>query len=167
MFDLQSFTSSTTSARESEISIAALAPFFSGEPVVKVRQLSGYELARCQEAVQRNRDVAGLVAGITSTESAAKIEAIRKALGVDEAVPDEIAKRIEMLILGGVEPVWDREAAVKLCAGWPVEFYTLTTEIIRLTGEGALVGELIGSGKAKSSEPPSPLQTNGADLSSN
>lgn len=152
MFDLDKFTQAQLSAREGRVNVPGLAPFFGGaEPVCVVRQLTGYEMARCQEAVKINRDLAGLVAGLVSDSSREKVDAIRKALGVSDSVPDEIAKRLEMLVIAGVNPAWDREAAVKLCTHYPVEFYQITTEIIRLTGEGAEPGELIGSTSATTS----------------
>lgn len=148
MFDSIMFRQAQFNPRRATVTLPAMACFFEAgdAPDFVVRQLTGYELAKCQEAVSMNRGVSALVAGLVGDDNAEKIEQIRKTLGVSDSVPDEIAKRIEMLVIASVEPAMDREMVVKLCANFPVEFYQLTTEITRLTGEGAELGELRVSG---------------------
>lgn len=154
-FDFGKFQSAPFVPREARVTVTALAPFFGdADPVVTVRQLTGYELARCQEAVQMNRSLATLVAGLVCDSAKEKVDSIRRALGVSDAVPDEIAKRLEMLVIAAVDPTFDREAAVRLCTHFPVEFYSITTEIIRLTGEGASLGESTGCGESPTSATP-------------
>lgn len=167
LFDAAAFRKATSSPRTAKVRLPALAAFFDEDekPEFEVRNLSGEELARCHDAVRTNRDVAELAVQMLSGDSAEKITAIREAMGIGERVPDEIAKRIEMLVLGSVEPTLDREAVLKLCRVAPIEFYQLTSEIIRLTGEGARLGESKGSGQSRSSKQPAPSDGNKAAAS--
>jgi hypothetical protein len=74
-------------------------------------------------------------------------------------VPDDVAKRIEHLVLGSVDPVCTPDLAVRLCETYPVEFYQLTTKILELTGKGQEPGKSKRSGKTAMSGPPSPSAT--------
>lgn len=169
MFDTARFTQAPFAARTARVPLPALAVFFDeGEiPAFEVRGLEGSELARCNEAVRVNRDVGELVAGLMSDASADKVMAVRDALGVGDAVPDEIAKRVEMLVIAGVEPKLDREAVLKLARAFPIEFYQLTNRITVLTGEGMVLGESSGSGAIPASEPLAPSAGDSADHSTN
>lgn len=156
MFDTARFTQAPFVARTARVPLPALAAFFAeGErPEFEVRGLEGSELARCNEAIRINRDVGELVAGLMSDATAEKVMAVRDALGVGDRVPDEIAKRIEMLVIASVEPKLDREAVLKLARTFPIEFYQITNKITQLTGEGMMLGESNGSGANPASEPP-------------
>ncbi len=166
MFDIAKFQRATVMPRTARVPLPALAAFFSaGAPAeFEVRGLEGVELAQTRDAVQRNKDLGELVAGILSSDSAEKIAAIREAMGIGDKVPDEIAKRLEMLALGSVEPKLDREACLKLCRACPIEFYSLTNKITELTGEGCVLGESTGSGPNPASEPPVPSATTSGGL---
>jgi hypothetical protein len=157
-FDAAKFSRLSLSPRTARVHLPALAGFFEkGEkPEFEVRGLEGVELSRCHDAVRTNRDIAELAGQILAGDSADKVTAIREAMGIGERVPDEIAKRVEMLVIGSVEPKLDREAALKLCKALPIEFYQLTNEITRLTGEGARLGESTGSGASRPSKQPVP-----------
>ena len=72
-----------------------------------------------------------------STSSDDKAEAVKKLVGLDDSVPQDIARRLEMLALGSVDPEADLELAVKLCTHFPIEFFSLTNAITKLTGQGA------------------------------
>jgi hypothetical protein len=58
-------------------------------------------------------------------------------LGLIKDTPGEIAKRLEMLVMGSVAPAVSLPVAVKLAEAFPIEFLQLTNEISDLTGRGA------------------------------
>lgn len=168
-FDIQKFTAQAFQPREHEIAVPALAAWFKGAakkdeagndlpPAWKVRGLTGAELARCNEAQQRNRNRAAIAEGLAGSDD--KIAgAIKEILGTGSAVPDDIAKRIEMLVLGSVEPACTHQVAVKLADAFPVEFYEITTAIVRLTGQGGEPGKPKRSSGSQKSRPPSSSAT--------
>lgn len=167
-FDAARFSRASFIPRSARLKLPSLADFFDAgeEPEFEVRGLDGSELAQTHDAVRRNKDLTELVTGLLSSDSAEKVVAIREAMGIGDKVPDEIAKRLEILTLGSVEPKFDREAALKLCRAFPIEFYLLTNKVTELTGEGATLGESTGSGATTASEPPSRSRTTSGDRSS-
>lgn len=166
-FSAAKFSRASFSPRTARVRVPALAPFFDegDEPYLEVRSLTGAELAQTHDAVRRNKDLTELVSGLLSSDSGEKVIAIREAMGIGDKVPDEIAKRLEMLVLGSVDPKLDREAALKLCEHYAIEFYLVTNKITELTGEGAILGESKGSGASNASEPPAHSVTTSADRS--
>jgi hypothetical protein len=68
-------------------------------------------------------------------------QALRKAIGLTNDTPGEIAKRLEMLVMGCVAPTLELPAAVKLAEAFPIEFLSLTNTISELTGQGYSLGE--------------------------
>lgn len=142
-FDLKAFMRETFTPREEEVRIPELAGFFpeGADPVFRVRSLTGEELARVQEAAQRNKDLATLAAGLVSNSDNERIAALREALGVGDSVPDEMAKRMAMVEMGCVSPKLDTLAVVKLFKVLPVDMYNLATKISALTGAGHVPGK--------------------------
>lgn len=144
-FDIQKFTSTTFKPREHDHAVPDLAPYFSdlgdAKPVWRVRGLSGGELARVNEAKENNRARTAIAEGLLSGREDQMTDAVRELIGDGEAVPDDLAKRIEMLVIGSVAPACDHQLATKLAAAFPVEFYQLTSKITELTGLGAEPGK--------------------------
>jgi hypothetical protein len=104
------------------------------EPVWEVRGLSSNELNRAIEAKNRHGSIETILKAISN--NADQASAIRKAIGIAQDTPGEIAKRLEMLTMGSVTPAIELPVAVKLAESFPIEFLTLTNEIISLTGQG-------------------------------
>lgn len=153
-FDLGKFQGASFTPRTLAVKVADLKPFFGDDkPVWTVRGLTGPELARVHEAVSRNRNRAAIAEGLLSESQQEQIKALREMIGCGDAVPDEIAKRLEMLVLGSVEPEIPHDAAVKLCTNYPAEFYLLTNKITELTGQGHEPGKPKRSSKTVKSEP--------------
>ncbi|HHB11934.1 MAG TPA: hypothetical protein ENK62_01885 [Chromatiales bacterium] len=152
-FDSRKFLNTEFRPRTEEVRVPDLAPFFDGEPVWVVRGLTGHELARVNAAAEAARSMEALAEALAAQAPAEKAEALKQLLGLGEDTPEDLARRIEMLRLGSVEPECDRELAVKLADAYPVEFYQLTNAISRLTGMGKLPGEPSGSGATPASEP--------------
>lgn len=148
-FDISKFQSASFIHREEDVVVKDLHDFFPDgeEPIIRVRGLNGEELASVHEAMGRNKNLSKLMDGLLSSYTQDKLEAIKETLGFTNKTPGEIAKRLEMLILGAVNPVFTMDMAVKFCKVWPIEFYTVTNTISKLTGQGMLPGKPNPSGK--------------------
>jgi hypothetical protein len=136
-FDVERFERARFEPRRERVPVEALATFFGeGEdPVWEVRGISSAELHRALEASRRQGSVESIVKAIAANGDQAL--AVRKALGLTNDTPGEIAKRLEMLVLGSVAPKIELPAAVKLAEAFPIEFLSLTNKISELTGKGA------------------------------
>jgi len=152
-FDIKKFTEQPYTNRTKEITIDGLKSFFSkGEkPIFTVRGLEGAELAEVYDAVRKNQNIEKLISHLASVKASDKLEAVKKALGTAGEVPDDIVKRMEMLVRGSVKPKLTLEAVLKLCETSPVEFYELTNAITELTGLGKVPGKPKPSGKQRKS----------------
>ena len=152
-FDTKKFLQAKFTAREEIIPVPDMVDFFpKGEkPEWKVRGMEGVEVARSNEAMDKNKNIAAILEGLISSGTREKIDSVKALIGVDEKVPNEIAKRIEMLIIGSIDPKVDTELAVKICRVYPIEFYTITNKITVLTGKGHVPGKPKASGEIKKS----------------
>ncbi len=155
MFDSAAFTAASLAARTARVAVPDLQPWFGdSEPVWQVRGLTGEEIARANEAPSRHASLAAAVDALAFAQADDKADAIKTLLGVSDAVPEDIAKRIDHLIAGSVEPTIDREVAIRLFQYFPTVAFSLTNTIMVLTGQGAQPGKPPGSGAAPTSEPP-------------
>lgn len=136
-FDLERFQRTKFAPRQRAIEVEALAPFFGPDekPEWTVRGLTSSELHRAMEAANRQQSIESVVRAIAAGGDQA--EAVRKALGLTAGTPGEIAKRLEMLVMGSVSPAVDLPDAVKIAESFPIEFLSLTNAISELTGQGA------------------------------
>jgi len=153
-FDLKKFQGMAFTPRTEPVEVKDLHEFFpKGEkPVITVRGLEGQELAQVHEALSKNKNISKLVDGLLSTQSTEMLAAVQEAIGVTDKTPNEIAKRLEMLVIGAVEPKFTMDMAVKFCRVWPIEFYSVTNVISRLTGQGMLPGKSKPSGTTPKSK---------------
>ena len=154
-FNADKFLSAKLNAREEDVPVPDLKAWFDAKetPVWRVRGLTGAEMARVLEAVSRNKNRAAIAEGLMSDDDRKQIEALRAMLGVGDNVPDDIAKRLEQLVLGSVEPKCDQQLAVRLCESFAIEFYQLTNKITALTGMGYELGKPKHSTKTTKSAP--------------
>lgn len=136
-FNADKFERAKFEARRAKVPVPAMADFFDeGEtPEWEVRGLSAVELHKALEASRRQGSIESIVKAIAANQDQAG--AVRKALGLTKDTPGEIAKRLEMLVMGSVSPAIELPAAVKLAENFPIEFLSLTNEISELTGKGA------------------------------
>jgi len=141
-FDTTKFMGTKFRQREEQVDVPDLEMFFPKDEPAKwvVRGMTGNELAECNIAVERNKNIKAILEGVASNRPDKIKEAISQISGGDN-VPDDIVKRVTMLTLGSVDPKIDESTAVQLCAVYPVEFYNLTTAILRLTGLGQEPGK--------------------------
>ena len=149
-FDNKAFSSAKLEQRVGEMKCPELASWFSNgdEPVIKFRGLTGEEFYSIREAVQRRHDYQAIASRLASGSCKAIADAISELYG---EVPDEYVRRVELIIRGCVDPSFDRETALKLFKYFPNRAHAVADEIWRLTGEGATVGELKGSGSIPAS----------------
>lgn len=155
-FDAKKFRSARFSPRAEDVPVPDLKDYFDGSaPAVwRVQGLTGKQLARANEAAERNNKISALFESIVGGGAKEQAAAVAKALGIaGKETPQDIAKRIYLLVQGSVDPVCDEDLALKLCEAFPIEFYTLTNRITLLTGQGHVPGKAGGSGGAPTSEP--------------
>lgn len=140
-FDKKKFMKTTFEPRIEKVPVPDLKEFFEdgAELVWSVRNLSGHELGKVNEAKERNRNIEAILEALVSEQSKEKAEAIKHLIGLNNDTPGDIVQRLEMLIIGSVDPVCDQEMAVKICTYFPAVFVPLTNAIRNLTGQGALV----------------------------
>jgi hypothetical protein len=143
-FDLNRFEATAFHDRTEAVPVPALAAFFGKkeDPLWTVRGLSHAELAQAEESITRGQDVEAVVTALTG-KSKDKAEAITGLLGVTgNEVPRETKKRMELLVLGSVDPEVSLSVAVKLSQAYPIEFGQLTNKILQLTGQGKVQAEV-------------------------
>ncbi|MFP5259297.1 MAG: hypothetical protein ACLGQH_09760 [Acidobacteriota bacterium] len=140
MFNIREFSRAQLKPRTKALEIPALAPWSGGEaPTIEVRGLTGQELARVREAVEKHRNIAKLLEAAVGGSDKEKITAVREMYGIADGLPEDFAKRIEMLTIGVVSPEMDLETCLKFATAFPVEFYSITGTITELTGMGHVV----------------------------
>jgi len=147
-FDVKKFLQTKFEARTEEIPVPDMKDFFldDAKPVWLVKGVTGQEYARANEAVEKNNAIAAYLEGLISPNDKDKIQSMRGLVGLGEKVPNEIAKRIELLKMGSVDPIVSHELALKICTNFPIEFYDITNKISMLTGRGHVPGKLNASG---------------------
>ena len=140
-FDLERFERAKFEPRRKVVAVESLADFFpEGEtPEWEIRGLTANELHRAMEASRRQGSMEAIVKAMSA--NADQVATMRKALGLTTDTPGEIAKRLEMLVMGSLAPVIELPVAVKLAEAFPVEFLQLTNEITELTGKGSEMGK--------------------------
>ncbi|MCK9362141.1 MAG: hypothetical protein M0P74_00840 [Syntrophales bacterium] len=166
-FDAKKFLKTKFTLRTDEVAVPALAAFFPEEakPLWKVRGLTGQELGVANEAPERMRNMAAIMEGLASGAAKEQADAVKELLGIGGTTPQDVAKRLEHLVVGSVDPKCTQELAVRLCEVFPVEFFQLTNKIAALTGQGQMPGKQPPSGETPKSAPASPSATPGGDSS--
>lgn len=150
-FDLKAFMRQEYSPREGDVPVPALRDYFpeGAEAVWRVRGLTADEIARCNEAGDRNRKVEAIVEALAAENRNDITAGIKKMLGIGSDVHGEVAKRLEQCVTASVNPRIPLEAAVKLATVAPVEFYAITNKILELSGQGQVPGKSKPSGDVK------------------
>ena len=138
--DKEGFLNTTFQPREEGVEVPALAPWFTdlaeGEtPSWTVRGLTHQELARAKEAADRSKSVEAVAQALAGGRGE-KVQAIKDVMGTGDDVPQDTAKRMEMLQMGSTDPEADLDLALLMAKAFPVEFQQITDTIVRLTGQG-------------------------------
>lgn len=134
-FNPDLFESAKFEPRTQEVHVEGLSDFFDDDACLwVVRGLTSNELHRAMEAEKIHGNAAKAVKAIE--DNADVVNAVRSLIGLADSVPGEVAKRLEMLVSGSVDPEVPLNVAVKVAENFPVEFMQLTNAITTLTGLG-------------------------------
>ena len=157
-FDRSGFLQAKLSARVRDVLVPELAEWFTGGDASAahwtVRGLTANELAKVNEAETRNRRESALVEALASGSRAEIVEEMQHALGRGKDTRPDLARRLEMLVHGAIEPTCDEELAVKLAEAFPTQFFQLTNAILELPGRGSAAEKKpIDSGETQKSAP--------------
>src|SRR5690554_989692 len=150
-FDLKAFQKAQFVPREMDVTLDAVAEAGMGDGVVKVRGLTARELAEAEESAQNGKLLSDLVEKLAGSGKE-KVGALMEGIGFNQDVPASLAKRLEHVRLGVMEPQMDLADVAKLAEVFPVEFTILANKIMELTGKGqqAQVKRKPSGGKAAS-----------------
>jgi len=143
-------------AREKKVPVPDLKQFFGEKekPVWIVRGLTAIEIARAQ-AVADKRDLSkAILEGLLTLRAAEVKDAITKLVGRSDEIPEDMAKKIEHLVIASVNPVCSEDMALKISKVAPTTFFTLANEIWKLSGQGMSPGKSKPFGKTKKSKQP-------------
>lgn len=148
-FDTKAFLRAEFIPREERMPVPALKAFFgSDEPVFVVRGLTADEINRAQEATKRSKDTDDILQALIA-DNPDKLDELREALGISSNDrPAEVIRRLEILVQGIVEPSLDMQMAIKFATAFPIDFYSITSKILELTGLGMDLKKSKPSGKA-------------------
>ena len=155
MFDIKTFSQEKFTPRTHDVAVPDLKKWFKNDskPVWKVRGLTGKEVGMTKESAAKNKSVAGILEMLKSAKVTDQTQALESVFNLgSKNTPDNIAERIDQLVMGSLEPKCDTDLAVKLCERFPVEFYAITNKILELTGKGMEPGKPKGSGKQPTSK---------------
>lgn len=163
-FDLKKFEKTKFVERTDTVKIKGeplKAMFADGDtPEFTVRGLTGEEMARCNEAQSRQKKMSDVAEAMAGEGGAERVQAIRESMGLSQGdVPADLARRIEMLCHGCVDPKLDLMAAKKVFKVSTVDGYDLSNKILHLSGQGMQVGERKASGGGGTSAQPATSDT--------
>jgi len=142
-FDIQKFRDAQFVFSEIEVPVPDLIDFFGGDskPVFKLRNLTGNELAKVNEAVKLNSDLSALIDGLVSGDIKEKVDSIKEVIGISDKTDNDLVRRHAILACGSVDPQLDQSDCVRLADAHPVTFFMLTNKVLELTGNGKKLGE--------------------------
>jgi len=140
MFNTNKFEQTTFAQRTADVKVDDLKDFFDKDSdlVWKVRGLSSTEMAIAQESASKNKNILSVIEAISGKNQSDKVDALKELLGTSENVPIDLAKRMEHLVQGSIEPQIDLSLSVKLAQHFPIIFMLLTNKILELTGLGSI-----------------------------
>lgn len=156
-FETKGFLREKFSARTAAVKVPELSQWFAegAAPVWIVKGLSAPGLSRVREAVGKDKVILNLVEILASATGSEIQGPLKTLLNLDEDnLPEDYVKRLELLILGSVDPACDRDLAKKIAEVYPSIFTRLTEKILELSGLGAVPGKPQDSGKIPASATP-------------
>lgn len=135
-FNADKFAAAKMAPRTERVECESLREFFDeGDALVwEVRGLTANEMFRCMDAEKRHGTMSSILEAMR--DSGGQVDALRKAMGLTKETPGEVAKRMEMLVLGSVNPTVTLEQAVLLAERFAIDFTYITNRITSLTGQG-------------------------------
>ena len=140
-FDIKEFERLELKQKEEEFEANELRLLFPNIPkderiVIKIRALTGAEFYKVSEMHKPNQFALMLIKALEEGNINEGAEAIKEALNKADQNP-EYKFRIEVLVLGTVEPRFNHAQAVKLFQHFPVVAHRITERILELTGSGS------------------------------
>lgn len=138
-FDANAFNKAKFKPRTAQVKVDSLKDFFDGDPVWEVRGLTANEIAKANEAEEKNKNMSTIVDVLDSVDGSDKVKELRQSLGLTSDSHPETVKRLEQFVVASVNPEITLDVAVKIATVYPVEFYLLTNKIVELTGQGQLL----------------------------
>lgn len=144
-FDTDGFLRAELVQRRECVAVPELAAFFSADdqaptqpPTWTVRAISAGEIARADAAKHRHSREAALAQALAGGSAAAVIRELQGAMGRDPAQTEpDLARRLEILAAGSLDPPCSLELGSKLATHYPSVFYKLTNTILTLSGRGS------------------------------
>jgi len=153
-FDKDAFLTAKFEPRTDTVPVSSpeLKKFFkdSEKPEWKVRGLSGVEIGKANDVADKNSKIRDILDGIAGHLSKDRIAAIKDLVAQD--TPMEVARGLELLQLGAVDPEMDLEFALRVCAVAPGDYNTLVNKIKMLSALGHVPGKPPPSGKIPKSK---------------
>jgi len=144
MFDKNAFMARSFSPRKGAVSVPDMKQFFPDGCDTfewEVRGLTADELSQCNEASDKMKGLSSMVDAVAGGSDKEKVDAIKAALGIDVEMTPDMVKRLELIVRGTVGFDVDLSLAVKVSEVYPIEFFNITNEILRLTGLGQESGK--------------------------
>ncbi len=138
-FDVKRYSESKFIPRTQVVDVPTLAVYFDAgdTPTWTVRGLTANELAKAKDAQDRMQNAAALTEALLGGSKTEKVRALQESLGYSDSVHGDIARRMEMLSMGSIDPQCPLDLAVKLAQNHPETFYALSNQVLILTGQGA------------------------------
>jgi hypothetical protein len=153
MFDVKGFKKAKHKTRTADVPVPDLKRFFTNKKdkiAWHVRGLTGKEIGATKMAAAKNKSVTGLIEMLQSAQLTEKTEAMAAVMDLGKnRITDNIAERLDQMVVGSIKPKCDIDLAVKICERYPVDFYSITNEILKLTGLGMDPGEPAGCTKPR------------------
>lgn len=112
-----------------------------------IQSLTGIELGKASEVAKKQNISAAILEGLLSVRAAEIKDSVKSLLGHDEVAPEDIAKRVEHIKYGFIEPEGTLDFATTLCKAKPLVFLEVSNAISALTGLGMEPGKSKPSGK--------------------
>lgn len=126
-----------------KIPVPELKSFFKADedPVWEIKSLTGAELAVVNEAAETVKKTKTIIDALASGSNAALKKGMETFLNKNaDTDPEDLIRRHKMLEFASIPPC-PEHICVRLAHAKPTIFYRLTNEIIKMTGDGASLGE--------------------------
>ena len=129
--------------------------FDKGEnPTWTVRGLTGIEIARANEVAAKRSISTAILEGLLTMKATEVKEAVSRLVGRGDDIPEDLAKKVEHLVMASVDPICDEDLALRINKAYPTVFLTLSQNIIILSGQGMSPGKSKPFGKKPKSKQP-------------
>lgn len=143
MFDTKRFAAAEFAERTRDVPVPGLARFFTegSQPVLTVRCLSGEELARVNEEVEKNKLARKALSSAAASASQEVADAVRTLLtgvrgGGESGTPDGFVLSLNLVHTALVTPRLEFSQVVRIATFFPVEFGALRIAVLELLGMG-------------------------------